>query len=379
MSLGVSITTRTAPPSRGAPTDGSTLFVAGKAGTGPTDVATELRSLNDFTGAYGTRNTNNRAAYDYLETFFREGGSHAYFGRYETTSSPAQNVDDALALFVANYGPGQVVAPQETPGADVYDALQSHGEAFGRVPLLDVAVDTFDAGNEDERDALAALIADQELAGFGPWVTVPAPSGVTGVGAREVPASAVVAGLIARADRLGNPNRAAAGRDFPLQYATGFVADVPEDDREELLGQGLNCFADIYGVLELYGFQTGIAQSEETPFWQLNCVRTRMIVSSRAKAIGENYMFKPIDGRGIIESNLKSDLEHLLSDFYLADALYGATPREAYAVEVGASVNTVDTIAQGELHASAELRLSLHAKSIGIQLVSVPVAGQVSA
>lgn len=377
MSLGVTVTTRTAPPSRGAPTNGSTLFLAGKAGTGPTNTATELRSLADFAGTYGTRNNNNRAAYDYLETFFREGGNHAYFARYNTTASPAQDVDDALALFTADLGPGQVAAPEETPGTDTYAALGAHADAFNRVALADVEVD--DTVGDMTTLGGELPTSKENIAIFGPWVTVPAPSGITGVGARQVPFSAVVAGLIARADQLGNPNRAAAGRDFPLQYATGFVTTITSDDRETLLDAGVNTGAEVYGVLELYGFQTGVEQSDETPFWQFNCSRMRMIATAEAKAIGENYMFRPIDGRGLIQQALKSDLEAMLSRYFIANALYGATPREAYAVEVNASVNTESTVAQGELNAVAELRLSLHAKSINVQLVSVPVAGQVSA
>jgi hypothetical protein len=42
------------------------------------------------------------------------------------------------------------------------------------------------------------------------------------------------------------------------------------------------------------------------------------------------------------------------------------------------AVNSEATIAQGELHAVCEARLSLHAKSVIIDLVSVPITGRVS-
>jgi hypothetical protein len=63
---------------------------------------------------------------------------------------------------------------------------------------------------------------------------------------------------------------------------------------------------------------------------------------------------------------------------YQMNGLYGQTPQEAFATNVGAAVNTEASVAQGELHAVAEARLSLHAKSVLIDLVSVPVTGRVS-
>jgi len=212
----------------------------------------------------------------------------------------------------------------------------------------------------------------------GPWCNIPAPTGVTGGAERKVPGSAVAAGLIARADGLGNPNRAAAGRDFPLQFVTSFETELSDFDQEALLDGGVNPFANIYGVLELYGFQTVIDQSDSNPFWQANCGRARMWLVAQAKAVGENYVFKTIDGKGQLQQKLKSDLEAVCLQLYGVDGLFGETPQEAFAVEVGAAINTTDTIAQGELHAVMEARLGLHAKAVLIDLVSIPVTGNVS-
>ncbi len=177
----------------------------------------------------------------------------------------------------------------------------------------------------------------------------------------------------------GNPNRAAAGRDYPLQYAQGFVRDVNTVDRNALLNLGINTFATIYGVLEMYGFQTAVAQSETTPFWQANCSRTRMWIKAQALAIGENFLFRPIDGRGLLALALKAALDEPLLRLYSINGLYGDRPGTAFNVIVGSVINTTNTIAQGELHAAVEARLSLHAKAVIIDLFSVPVAGNVSA
>jgi hypothetical protein len=255
MPLGVTVRTRTAPPSRGAPTDTGTAFVAGKSTGGPLDAVTEIRSIADFAGVYGDRAVGNVPLYDWLDVFFREGGTRA----------------------------------------------------------------------------------------------------------------------------LGNPNRAAAGRDFPLQYATGFETTISDTDRESLLdSHAVNTFAEMFGVLELYGFQTGRDEDPDDPFWQANCGRARMWLKARAFAAAQPYVFRTIDGRGRLAAALKGDLDAICLALYGVDGLFGETPQDAFATEVGASVNTTDTIAQGELNAAVEARLSLHAKAVNIDLVSVPVTGTVS-
>lgn len=375
MPLGVEVRTRTAPPTRGAPTDTGTLFVAGTSTAGPLDKATLVRSVADFEAAY-TNRAGAPVLWDYLDVFFREGGSRAYVGRY-TTGAGGSLLAGGLGLFTKGLGPGQVAAPGETPGATTYGALLDHAAANNRFALLDVA-------NNDTVAAMTTLAGAIPTANesygalFAPWVNVPGPADVVGAGARQVHATAVIAALCTRVDALGNPNRAAAGRDFPLQYVTSFVRNISDADRNSLLDAGANTFAEVYGVLENYGFQTGIAQSDATPFWQANASRARMWITARAQSIGENYMFKPIDGRGLLARSLKSDLDAILLELYQANGLYGETPADAFATDVSAVINTTATVAQGELRAVAEARLSLHAKRILIDLVSIPVTGRVS-
>jgi hypothetical protein len=374
MSLGVEIINSTGLPAGGPTIQTDTAFLAGEAAGGPTDQALPIRSLAEFAANYGARATANQDAYDWVDDFFHEGGRLAYFGRYTTSLA------SALALFDESLGPGQIAAvgADATAGATTYDALLDLAADTGRFALLDVGNDDTVTAMETLGGTLAARANVEHGMSAGQWLTIPAAAGVVGGTDRQVPGSATTAALIARADALGNPNRAAAGRDFPLQYASGFVRDVTLADAETLLDAGINSFLNRYGVLQLYGFQTGVPQDPDNPFWQANCGRARMAITARAKSIGENYMFKPIDGRGLLAAALKTDLEAMLSELYQANGLYGATPRDAYSVQVTGQVNTDQTVAQGELHAVAQARLSLHAKSVQINLVSVPVTGRVA-
>jgi hypothetical protein len=104
-----------------------------------------------------------------------------------------------------------------------------------------------------------------------------------------------------------------------------------------------------------------------------------MWIAAQAKSIGEWYVFRPIDGRGLLAKALESDLDDILLRLFNANGLYGATPAQAFATTVGPAVNTTASVALGELHAVAEVRFSPHAKSVVIELVTVPVTGAVSA
>lgn len=374
MTVGVTVSTRTAMVPQNVPILTDTAFLTHKrAAGGDATKAYDLRSLADFVAAYGARAAANQSAYDWCETFFNEGGQRVVAAQYTTS------VQAALDLLIADYGPGQVANIGETPGATFSAIAIADAVLKNRVALLDVnSTDTTTALLTTFSGTLAGLATPDYAAAFGPWVNVPPPSGSVGGTARTVPASAVIAALCARVEALGNPNRAAAGRDFPLQYATGFVYNVPKADRETLLNAGLNTFGTIYGVLENYGFQTPVALDVNNPYWQFNVARTRMWIQARAQAIGENYVFKPIDAQGLVAKALEGDLTSMLADLYAANGLYGATPAQAYKVVVSSAVNTVNSVAQGQLHAVMEVRPSLHAKSVIIELVTVPLTGTVN-
>jgi hypothetical protein len=379
--LGVDVETLNALPVSGATTSIDTAFVPGTWSAGPVDKAVECRSMVDVEANFSTRtaNASNQAVWDWLDNFFREGGRRAIVSRY-TVAADTDELADALALFNLppfEDIPGQVVAPSEVPTADVYATLLDHAKTSNRFAICDV--------NKDDDVAERQVLGDDFMADpnhdcgmlAGDWLSIPAPAGVVGGGARQVAGSSTVAALCARSDALGNPNRAAAGRDFPLQYATGIVSPVSSADRETLLNHGVNTFAVKLGVLQLYGFQTGVAQTPDNPYWQANASRGRMWLVARAKEQGEHYMFKNITKR--LMRAFKTDLDAICLELYGVDGLYGDTPAEAFATDTGVALNPDANVAQGELQGAAEVRWSEHAKTVRINLVTVPITGSVSA
>ena len=115
-----------------------------------------------------------------------------------------------------------------------------------------------------------------------------------------------------------------------------------------------------------------------SPFWQANCGRTRMWLQWNSLAIGLGYEYKTIDGRGRLLSALEGDLATMCKSLWEADGLFGETTRDAYAVSTSVALNPIDDIAAGIIHAVVQARLSMHAETVIIELVSVPVNGAIA-
>jgi hypothetical protein len=310
-----------------------------------------------------------------VQAYFQMGGKVLTFAPFATTGTYA----DALTLMNdPKYGPGQLAVIAQTPAtpptAQQFTDMQNAAMSNNRVALRDVASTT--SVVQMGTTGAAAPPNDSYGATFGPWLSLPPPPSVVGATARTIPGSAAIAALCAQVDADGNPNRAAAGDDYAVQYATGMTLELTAANRSSLFSNGVNAFADTYG-LENYGFQTNIAMDPTNPYWQFNCSRARMALVDRCTIRARPFMFRPIDGRGRLEAELQGALEDECNRLYQANAMYGDTPQDAYDVNVSSSVNTVDTIAQGELHAVASVVWTLHAVAVEVDLVTVPLGSPV--
>ena len=80
-----------------------------------------------------------------------------------------------------------------------------------------------------------------------------------------------------------------------------------------------------------------------------------------------------------IFAKLESDLRGICLRYYNACALFGDTPEEAFSVDTGSQVNTITTIAAGEIHAVIRLRCSPAGEWVSIEIIKVPVERAVAA
>jgi hypothetical protein len=280
----------------------------------------------------------------------------------------------ALARFTKDLGPGQVSAPGRTTGQAGIDLL-AHAAANNRVALLDLADS---ASKATLVTAAAALASNGEFGGcFTPWAVVP---GVVAGTTRTVPYSAVEAGIMARNDTGGeSPNQAAAGEHGISQYALGLSqAAFTDSDRSALNDAGVNVARIINGQVRTYGYRSLVNPAAKPNYVQLSVGRLLMAITAQALAIGERYIFGQIDGRGNLFAEYGGDLDAMLARFYNEGSLYGATPADAYSIDVGPNVNTTSTIQAGQINSSLQLRVSPFGETVNLFVTNRAVTDTVS-
>lgn len=286
-----------------------------------------------------------------------------------TAALTQDNIDAALARFEYALGPGQVACPGLT--SDIaHTALCGHVDAMRRCALLDLPDSSDPTVLGASVAVLQAPVAGVRFcAAFAPWAEYPgsvSPAIVT------IPYSGIQAGLIARADAAGNPNDPAAGVNGISRYAVGLSQAFTDDQREALNEAGVCMAKDVRGQIETYGYRTAAGPDDTLWLWFGNS-RVIMAIAYQCDAIAENYVLRQIDGRRQLFAKLETQLRGVLLTYYNAGALYGETPAEAFSVDTGETVNTIETIAAGEIHAVIRVRCSPAGEWVVIEIVKVPV------
>ncbi len=285
-------------------------------------------------------------------------------------------IEEALALFTKDLGPGQVAYPGGTTAA-IHQALLEHADANNRFAVLDYP----DTATIATIEAVAA--ADRALgdvsragAGFTPWLTVP---GVVSGTTRTVPPSALILGLCARNDGAGgNPNLAPSGINGISRYAIGLSQDAFDNsDREDLNDAGVNVIRTIYSQIRNYGVRTLTDPSTDLNYREFPGRRELMAIAAEGDAIMESFMFAQLDGRDIALGELNGNLAGMLLEHYGRGALYGETPDQAFRVITDEQVNPVENIAEGLVTARLAVKVSPHAERVILQIQKTPITDSV--
>lgn len=291
-------------------------------------------------------------------------------------------VDAALATAAGDYGRGQVVAPGWT-SSGAAEMLLEHAHDFGRAAFIGAApVDTFDAAAKSAWVALRDAVKAHSHNGvdvsryggmFPQWVDLVPYAGSIG---RQVPGPVIAAGLAGRSDQNGdgiNIQPISGAGQVPTRVAVGVTPTVGDADRTSLHADRINVFRHTRAAgLQLYGFQS---VTEDDRWFQLNFSRYMMGLSARLQLLGDEQIGGP-QGR-ITDETLDlfgaTIAAELLGDFEVGE-LYGDTPEDAYAVDVGPTVNTTTTIAAGEKRARVETTLTRSGDTVAFDVVSRPIA-----
>jgi hypothetical protein len=256
----------------------------------------------------------------------------------------------ALNQFVSALGPGNVSAPGRTTDTG-HTQLLDHAATHNRTAILD-------APDSPTQATLFSSATNAKATGngqygsqlFWPWLIVP--GGVGGVpagGRRTVPPS-----------DLSQPG----------------LDDVTRDTYN---ASGVNVIRRMGPLgIRVYGWRSLADPISQPNLLDLSVQRYLMSLVARAFNIGEQFVFKPIDGRGHTLSAYGGALTAECQRDWETDQIYGATASDAFAVDVGPSVNTPTVLAAGEIRANVSVRPSPDAELVTVQIINVPITSEVS-
>jgi phage tail sheath protein FI len=129
MRPGVNVNIIDVPPTRTTPTDTGTVFVLGTSDKGPTSPVL-IGSMQDFVTMFGARQTYS-LLYDWLDTFFHEGGRRAYVQR--VVGPAATTGFKALFDTTGSVDPGDVSLRANALGPGSYSTTIGVGVLAGVV------------------------------------------------------------------------------------------------------------------------------------------------------------------------------------------------------------------------------------------------------
>lgn len=272
----------------------------------------------------------------------------------------------AIDAFAPELGPGQVAEPgNSTDTAHV--RLVNHCANGRRVALLD-GPDTATVSTLQSSAAAARAGAQRFAAILAPWDIYP---GIIAGTTRSVPPSARVAGNIARNDAGGNGAAVPAAGDLGQSlYAVDLSQPAWTDAQRATLNQsGIIISRRLFGGIRTYGWRSLVDPLVDPNWVNFGHARLYMAIAARGAAIAEAFEFDILDGQWQKISEFNSVLKGMLLDFYNDGELYGATPSDAFSVDTSAAVNTPATLANNELHAVLNVKMSPFAEMVQIEIV----------
>lgn len=300
-------------------------------------------------------------------------GTNLASGTLDRASITQTQVTAALARFTRDLGPGQEACPDwQTPAA--------HG------PLLASAMDhnRFAAcdstGVESKATTLTLVNAIQgNVNGYRgalvhPWVTITGTATETG---RTVPASAFFAAKCNQVDLAVGPNQAPAGAQYGRQTSslvTGVTGSYSDADANELEAAGVTLVINRRGQVQIDGNVTLAEPGGVDDEWlQTGNVRFLMAIIAEFEAEGESLEHIQVTPINIAKANLAATGVMMRHE----DSLFPTEDDPGWIVDTGDSVNTEETIGDGELIVAIGFRPAPGANLVIFYLTRVGVGDPV--
>lgn len=358
--LGVDLdVTDDAPPTGPTTATDTGFLIHSFTGTAPT-VAVEVRSPLAARDLWPAETALLKA----IDGYFGAGGGRLY------VSSLGLDQAAAAARFGGQLGPGQLMAPEVVLTAD-QTVLRDWAWDNNRVYIAQAPDGASQAACITLAEALIDDAGGRNAMLEGDILLIP---GTAPGSTREVAASVVKGGLIAKSDRVtGNPNLAAAGAHTPgaggvSDYVVGIKNERTAASQATLAQSQVNSFRTVNGEVRSYGFWT-LADLDVLPhWWDMSGSRTIMAIRAREAAVAEEMMFGQVAADGAFLDRYKGALSGELAEFQRIGAVYGTAENPGYNVDVTATVNPLANLAGGKVTAVITAKTSPFAAELSITL-----------
>lgn len=288
-------------------------------------------------------------------------------------SVTAEDAVAALNRAGLEWGTAAVALPGY-PAQVVAEGLLAHAARFSRVALMapqagSTAEDAIGVGAE-----LMAADKSEYGALLFPYLSIP-----DGTATRLVSPEGFAAAKRAVAHSDVGPWRAPAG-DFALaEWILGTEVAVDSSMNERLADARVTAIMSTGDRTRPYGWWS---LSPDTDRWDMLTSRdTLNTLAAQCSDALEEFVFQPIDGRGLLTGQIESTLVGILDPISRANGVFPMSDADGneldpgYRVVVDDTINTMETISEGRIVARVSVRLAPAAKLIEVEIVKAPFAG----
>jgi uncharacterized protein len=345
----------------------------------PKDVPTQVVSADDFTNQFGTS-----GSLTSVKLYFVNNPNGILYFVNATAVAPAtptapEFVASIQKAFDPEMAQGFLIAPQafsslttQSDRTSVAVAMENlaAGEGYDWMVLVDAgpasgtgAVDTAAKANTEGQ-----LYTSERghLAYFFPYLI--------DLEDNTVPPSAAIAGLAVRRYKAEGFQQPPAGAKFPVRGVKDVKVKLTKANQEVANPLGINYIRNLpnKGVV-CWGSRT----RSSSAYYRF--VNTRVILNVLAgtlKGAFDSEIFTAVDGQGVLFSRIRQTIEEVCYRLWLGGALFGQTPRDAYAVECSLKNNPVLDLEAGVVRADAWVVPSPTMERLFIAINRTPI-GQV--
>jgi hypothetical protein len=247
------------------------------------------------------------------------------------------------------------LTPEQTPAANLwrFDAVTAteiidealRGVGFAGEPqavFVDAGVDNVNRLYEDSQRYFNAF---GFIAFYGPYVENSA--------GQFIPPTPYVTGVATRRYRSEGFQFPPAGTKYQLSDAAGVQIAVNSAQQNLLNPDGCNVLRSLPGYPDtavfIWGGRTRInkAVADQRKFQFVNTRVIQNVVYGSLRNAFDNQIFSVVDGFGIVFNQIVSIGNSVLSQLYLAGALFGARPSDAFQVICDERINSGENLENG--------------------------------